>query len=374
MDDPIGLADSLSQLYRKYLDSALPLRDERLMQERRHLYEEPGVLFQEPLLEPIPRYEETSTLAAVCAKLKLHVDLPAFAACGLFPSGRPLYRHQVEALEAVLTQRRHLVVTTGTGSGKTECFLLPIFAALLQESTTWTRERPHAMRALLLYPLNALAEDQIVRLRRAADSVDAPGSIGVRSWLDRYRQGHRFSFGRYTGYTPVSGPRSLNGKANTSAQARLREYKRDLQRQLTCLQEQPQLRYHFPSLDANAAERWDRWSMQDQPPDILVTNYSMLNIMLMRSLEDQIFEQTHAWLAEDPWRQTPKTYPLPSRIFHLVVDELHTYRGTAGTEVAYLIRLLLHRLGISPDSPQVRFLASSASLPNDEASRRYLKA
>ena len=373
MDDPLGLADSLSQLYRKYLDSALPLRDERLMQERRHLYEEPGVLFQEALLEPIPRYEETATLATACAQLKLQGDLPAFAACGLFPAGRPLYRHQVEALEAVLTQRRHLVVTTGTGSGKTECFLLPIFAALLQESTTWKRERPHAVRALLLYPLNALAEDQMVRLRRAADSVDAPGSIGVRSWLDRYRQGHRFSFGRYTGHTPVSGPRSLHGKANSSAQARLRGYTRDLQRQLLCLQEQPQLRYHFPSLDAQAAERWDRWSMQDQPPDILVTNYSMLNIMLMRSLEDPIFEQTGAWLAADPWRLAPKTCPTPSRIFHLVVDELHTYRGTAGTEVAYLLRLLLHRLGISPDSPQVRFLASSASLTNDEASRRYLK-
>src|SRR5262245_28462369 len=170
-----------------------------------------------------------------------------------------------------------------------------------------------------------------------------------------------------------SGPRSLNGKANTSAQARLREYRKDLQRQLACLQEQPQLRYHFPSLDTNAAERWERWGMQDQPPDILVTNYSMLNIMLMRSLEDPIFEQTRAWLAEDPWRRAPKTHPFPSRIFHLVVDELHTYRGTAGTEVAYLIRLLLHRLGVAPDSPQVRFLASSASLSHDEASRRYLK-
>src|SRR5262245_7524513 len=248
MDDPIGLADSLSQLYRKYLDSALPLRDERLMQERRHLYEEPGVLFQEPLLEPIPRYAETFTLAEACTKVKFHADLPAFAACRLFPSSRPLYRHQVEALEAVLTQRRHLVVTTGTGSGKTECFLLPIFAALLQESATWRHERPHAVRALLLYPLNALAEDQMVRLRRAADSVDDRGSIGARSWLDRHRQGHRFTFGRYTGHTPVSGPPSLNGKANTNAQARLRERRRDLQRRLTCLQEQPQLRYHFPSL------------------------------------------------------------------------------------------------------------------------------
>ena len=70
---------------------------------------------------------------------------------------------------------------------------------------------------------------------------------------------------------------------------------------------------------------WSRWDMQDDPPDILITNYSMLNIMLMRPVEDPIFRQTREWLAEDR-RNT----------FHLVVDELHTYRGTPGTEVGYL--------------------------------------
>ena len=77
----------------------------------------------------------------------------------------------------------------------------------------------------------------------------------------------------------------------------------------------------------------------------------MLNIMLMRNIEAAIFEDTKRWLAEDK-----------SHVFHLVIDELHTYRGTAGTEVAYLIRVLLDRLGLTPDSPQVQFLASSASM------------
>ena len=364
MDDPLGLADGLSDLYRKYLNSALPLRDERLMRERQRLLTEPGALCQEPLLEPVPRYEETLTLSEAVTQFGLHPDLPAFAACGLFPANRRLYQHQVEALDAVLKQRHHLVVTTGTGSGKTECFLLPIMATLVQESATWPHTgRPRAVRALLLYPLNALAEDQMMRLRRAADSVDAEGTVGARTWLDQHRQGHRFFFGRYTGHTPVSGPQCLpDGRPNTNAQRRLREQRRELQRQLTCLRDQPKLRYHFPSLDANAAECWDRWTMQAQPPDILVTNYSMLNIMLMRRVESPLFEQTRAWLAGDP-----------SRVFHLVVDELHTYRGTAGTEVAYLLRLLLQRLGIHPDSPQVRFLSSSASLTDDEASRQYLK-
>ncbi len=80
---------------------------------------------------------------------------------------------------------------------------------------------------------------------------------------------------------------------------------------------------------------WSRWDMQDHPPDILITNYSMLNIMLMRGVESAIFDQTRQWLSSDA-----------SHVFHLVVDELHTYRGTPGTEVAYLIRSLARSAGI----------------------------
>ena len=58
----------------------------------------------------------------------------------------------------------------------------------------------------------------------------------------------------------------------------------------------PNIRYHFPNIDGS--EMWSRWDMQDTPPDILITNYSMLNIMLMRSIESCIFDQTRAWLAE----------------------------------------------------------------------------
>ena len=96
--------------------------------------------------------------------------------------------------------------------------------------------------------------------------------------------------------------------------------------------------------------------MQESPPDILITNYSMLNIMLMRDIESSIFDKTRIWLEADP-----------AHIFHLVVDELHTYRGTPGTEVGYILRVLYERLGLHPDHPQLRILASSASLGDDEA-------
>lgn len=73
------------------------------------------------------------------------------------------------------------------------------------------------------------------------------------------------------------------------------------------------------------------------------------------------FSDTKKWLEENP-----------SHIFHLVIDELHTYRGTAGTEVAYLLRILLDRLGLTPNSPQVQFLASSASLEENQQSIDFL--
>ena len=78
-----------------------------------------------------------------------------------------------------------------------------------------------------------------------------------------------------------------------------------------------------------------RWDIVATPPDILVTNYSMLNAMLMRDIEDRLFSQTAAWLRSDP-----------SNVFTLVVDELHLYRGTSGAEVAMVIRNLTSRLGL----------------------------
>ena len=117
--------------------------------------------------------------------------------------------------------------------------------------------------------------------------------------------------------------------------------------------------YFFPRLDGS--EMRSRWDMQDHPPDILITNFSMLSIMLMREADQGIFEQTRRWLQDE------------GSVFHLIVDELHLYRGTSGTEVGYLLRLLLERLGLTPDDPRLRILASSASLePNDAESLTFL--
>lgn len=381
MKEPVGLVNYLKEHYLSYLDSTIPLRHDFLMDERRRLLEKPGVLYQEPLIEPVLRYEAAAPLSQVCKEHGLSAEFADFAARGLFDANLPLYVHQAQSLVAVARDGLHLVVTTGTGSGKTECFLLPLVEALVRESKSWKSQRTRAVRSLILYPLNALAEDQMVRLRRGLDSVDTDQTLGARSWLRAHRGQHRFYFGRYTGRTKVAGYSHKDGP-----QEKKRLYQKELQRQaqqilrlqtelnqqlqnsspknqakIQDLRRRLELRYHFPSIDEGGGECWHCWMMQEHAPDILVTNHSMLNIMLMRDIEQPIFDQTRNWLSESS-----------QNVFHLVVDELHSYRGTSGTEVAYLLRALLQRLGLTPESPQLRILASSASLEDNVSSHKFL--
>ena len=136
------------------------------------------------------------------------------------------------------------------------------------------------MRAMILYPLNALAEDQMIRLRKALNSRKNDGT-GALDWLDANRGGSRFYFGRYTGSTPVSGDK-------TRAQSKLREERKALQDDWKAAKEAVQengdteLLYHVPCMEEGSAEMWDRFSMQENAPDIMITNYSMLNVILMR--------------------------------------------------------------------------------------------
>ncbi len=393
MSNPLAVFEGLRDTYLRYLDSPFDLRYPDLVTERRQLLDTDGRLYRYPLIEPVPAYQTCGQTFQQVAQTLLGaswppdelVDLVSFVSQGLFPPARQPYTHQRDVFEESVVHGRDVVVTTGTGSGKTECFLLPIAASLIRESAAWgapgprlaqwdwwthwsmqgTRRRwapripqrdhenpalrPPAVRALILYPLNALVEDQLERLRYGFDGTQA------RAWLQAQRAGNRFYFGRYTGRTPVSG-----NPNDPAARDRLRTELRESEREAHLVAGTPAARF-FPSMDGG--EMWSRWDMQDHPPDILITNYSMLNIMLMRGVEATIFDQTTQWLQADH-----------SHVFHLVVDELHTYRGTPGTEVAYLIRVLLDRLGLAPDSDQLRIMASSASVAGGTAGLQYLEA
>lgn len=364
MNNPVKIYDEIRDAYLKYINSGLPFFRNEYNLERNELLKSAGTISQPPIIELVPKYHEKASLKDFCINEGVDLEINDFISAGLFVSNatieRKLYDHQYDALKEAFLNRKNIVVTTGTGSGKTECFLLPIISDLVKESANWRVNRPRAIRTMILYPLNALAEDQMIRLRKALNSR-REGRKGALDWLDSHRSGHRFYFGRYTGRTPVSGEKD---KVRTL----LREEKQVLERGWKAAVEaakknnNPDLLYHVPCMESDSAEMWDRFSMQENAPDILITNYSMLNIMLMRENEEEMFESTKRWLADDP-----------SHVFHLVIDELHTYRGTSGTEVAYLIRILLDRLGLTPESPQVQFLSSSASLEESQQSMDYLR-
>ena len=382
MNDPFATFENIREAFLRYLDSPFRLRYPALMEQRRLLLDNDRQLYREPLFEPIAPYESSGlSIHDAASQLGVSPEVGDFISQALFPPERELYQHQLEAWRESRNGKA-VVVTSATGSGKTECYLIPIFAQLVEESARgwgptgnpaelwWNvrgggrvsqREhengaRPAAIRALFLYPLNALIEDQLGRIR---DACDSPRS---RAWLQGNRPGHHFWFGRYTGATPVPGDPSSNAK-RAQLRNRLRKMDREWQRAVASAQahNDPRILNYFQ--DPAGSEMWSRWDMQDAPPDILITNYSMLNIMLMRNVEERIFGNTAMWLADDR----------DKNLFFLIVDELHSYRGTPGTEVAYLLRALLDRLGLTPDSPQLRIIATSASIENDEPSLNYLE-
>ena len=367
---PVDVFSRLRRDLFRYYDTPFRLRLAEVMHERRELLDRDAGAWRQPWIEVLRPYAMSGLgVEKVLADAGTPTEFVEFVRCGLLKY-HDVFGHQRGALNSI-RRGQNVAVTAGTGSGKTEAFLLPILAAVVDESSTWTGTSPvgvdwwnqrndswspqrqretgrlPGIRALLLYPMNALVEDQLVRLRDALDSQ------ATRQWLDTHRNGHRFFFGRYTGKTPVPGEPSRK-----AAVTRLRRYLTDTERRAKRV-EHDERRLYVPRLDG--AEMRSRWDMQVHPPDVLVTNYSMLNIILMRAVDSGLIERTRTWLREDE-----------SHVFHVVVDELHMYRGTAGTEVAYLLRQLLRLLDLHPDSPQVRFIATSASLGDTEVAKRFL--
>lgn len=214
---------------------------------------------------------------------------------------RTLYLHQEKAIRKI-NQEHNLVVTTGTGSGKTECFVLPIINYLLREKQAGTLSC--GVRAILIYPMNALANDQMKRLRMI-----------LKDYPD-------ITFGVY------------NSSTQQDDAAGIAEYGRIFKdaggRALTPL----------PN------EVISRKTMQKTPPHILVTNYAMLEYMMLRPNDDQVFSE--------------------AKLKFLVLDEAHIYRGTTGMETSLLLRRLKARIS---NPAQVRHILTSATLGGKEADK-----
>lgn len=379
--NPMTVADDLKEAFSRYFATNYRLRSPGLAADRDDLLSAPGQVFKEPLVEPVIPYPptdelvKTSTDAGYSASVA-HTVGDAFFRQYAEPGGEVWVRkHQAESIlvnRGLPNPSRHnVVVTSGTGSGKTEAVLLPILLRLVEESEGWespgavntwwmgdtysrmrrNEPRKAALRALILYPTNALVEDQLTRLRQAFRRIS------------EQRPEARLWFGRYTGATPgtnkMPSPSTKSG-AVSRAIKELREMTdeyADLLAADTVTEEDLAL-----FTDPAAHEMVCRWDMVQDPPDIMVSNFAMINAILMRDFEAPLFRQTREWLAESP-----------DHVFTLAVDELHSYRGSSGSEVALLLRRLLSRLGLQPDSPQLRIIAASASLNQDEDGLTFLE-
>lgn len=325
-----------------------------------------GLLYQKPYIESSPAYKTTENgiqrSPTIPEWMKKFFSQLSDAGLGVYPSP---FNHQIIALENAISGK-DLFVSTGTGSGKTECFMWPLLAKLADEArnspNTWQQR---GVRTIIMYPMNALVSDQVSRLRRLIGDPD-------NKFISIYRgvcgqNVRRPQFGMYTGRTPYPGPvpksdedhrleKTLARMAfpeNETEQAFFdkltEEGKIPAKSDMHGFLERLHRGIHVP--DDEDAELITRFEMQQFCPDILITNYSMLEYMLLRPREAKIWEETRIWLQADK----------NNRLL-FVVDEAHMYRGSAGGEVALLIRRLFHKLGITRD--RVQFILTTASMPD----------
>lgn len=325
--------------------------------------EETGLLYQEPYIEANHAYlsvPDGISKADFPDDVKQMLQEMINRNLGVFANP---YLHQIESLENFY-RGKDLFVSTGTGSGKTECFMWPLATKLLTEQInspdTW---KIRGIRVIMLYPMNALVSDQMGRLRKMIGN----GKNGFHDIIHKMAPGSRVSqFGMYTGRTPYPGENNFDEnvkyaetirrdilKQSKEVQDKLRELgkypsKVDLERFADRLEEQGAI-----LTDPNDAELVTRHEMQMFCPDILITNYSMLEYMLMRPIEKSIWESTREWLESSEDNK-----------LLFIIDEAHMYRGSAGGEVALLIRRVLHKLGIGRN--RVQFILTSASVPSDD--------
>lgn len=395
---PTRLVDRLKKSLRGYIESAYPLSDPALVQARRILLDSEAdghLLAQQPFIETTTRYtasaesygsiglsEHLAGLFTRLANTATQASTPEDRRSILYPG---MYLHQERAFRSFLREGNDLIVATGTGSGKTECFLVPMLGSLYDEAVT----RPDSfakpgVRALVLYPMNALVNDQLSRLRLLF------GEPAVAGEFERLGPGARSPrFGMYTGRTPYPGPRKAGRDAErveplldyylgmdpavrghlrrlgrypakdldaflAKSEARRATYKSGKNKDKEYTQHNWERRLHTGAKDRELLTRQEMihgaGTLPGRSPDVLITNYSMLEYMLMRPFERPLFAETRAWLAQEGAQLL------------LVLDEAHMYRGAKGAEVAFLIRRLRARLGIHDRPDKLRVIATSASL------------
>lgn len=303
--NPIVASRNIKESFVDYITTTFELADPVYSAKFRKELHKPGYVSKGPFLELSGSYKaghsiesliQSGEVSSLFRKLE-----PVPEKERELKLERPLYLHQEQALKKA-SAGNNLVVTTGTGSGKTECFLLPLINSLLKEKEGGTLN--NGVRAIIIYPMNALANDQIKRMR---------------ALFAHYPD---ITFGLYIGNTEHEYANALKAYRGTyGANAKL-----------------------LPN------ELIARSTMQDTPPHILITNYSMLEYMMLRPKDDKVFSS--------------------AKLRFIVLDEAHIYKGTTGMETAMLMRRLRARINTME---KVQYILTSATLGGKDADQDILK-
>ena len=293
--------ERIRQRYENYLKTSFFFKEPVLRASFQEALREEGSLLKGPFPEPHRGFAKrlhAGTLAGECFPDSAEGLLPALI-------DRRLYTHQERAIRATHVDGLNVVVATGTASGKTESFLYPILFELYRQHLAGELEEP-GVRAMILYPMNALANDQRERLGAICGSLREAGSD------------FEPTFGQYIGQTPVNaGDRWRNAAARAD--------------------------------DRLPGELVFRDEMRQSPPHILLTNYSMLEYLLIRPDDSPLFDGERGV----HWQ-------------FIVLDEAHQYRGAKGMEMGMLIRRLKQRLRDGGRQGPFRCIATSATITSSQ--------
>lgn len=268
--DVFDLRDTVIGDYSSYIRSFLEIRDSRVL---KHVDAEMsrGYLWPEPLIQLNPAFEPGEPMTNLVEEGLLHPECQrVFAAKredGSIIQPFRLHRHQVESIRAAQSGHNY-VLTTGTGSGKSLSYIIPIVDHVLR------RGSGKGVQAIVVYPMNALANSQVGELEKFLKRGYAANMPPV-------------TFQRYTGQ-------------ETKAQ---------------------------------------RQEIIANPPDIILTNYVMLELVLTRPWDSQLVRAAQG-------------------LRFLVLDELHTYRGRQGADVAMLVR----RVRDACNAPELLHVGTSATM------------
>ena len=334
MPRSVGVDSAVSEMKEtliSYIEATYHISNLDLVRKRRGLLEKVGTIAQAPYVESTPLFETGTSYFdlglhdAVAELFKLLSVDDGDLKRQVFD---PPYHHQSEAVGSALRDEKSLIVTTGTGSGKTEAFLFPILGKLAIEASSHSSrfKNVNAVRAIVLYPMNALVNDQLGRIRLLF--ADQRVVRKFNEW-----SGRPPTFARYTSRTPYAGKRT--GAKDQRRLSFMNEY---YVKKLAALEnpnvldiQKNQIRNLIGELKARGKwpakpdlqAWWGRgiWENKDTgeplrcltqpddselitrsevfsaPPDVLITNYSMLEYMLMRPIESPIFDSTFQWLS-----------------------------------------------------------------------------